>query len=201
MTTPQSEKQGVKDEMTDTTQVNTEDYGELRRDGPRAVLRFTRRLPHPPQKVWRALTEAEHLDAWFPTTIEGERAPGAHLRFAHRDHIVDAFEGEMLAFEPPSLMELTWGEDRLRFELRPDPEGSVLTLEHTFDELGKAARDGAGWHACLDLLAYELGGQVAPWSSSERWREVRGAYVERLGPDASTIGPPKEWEQEYGEVG
>jgi uncharacterized protein YndB with AHSA1/START domain len=186
--------------MTDTTDVNAEDYGELERDGQRAVLSFTRQLPHPPQKVWRALTEAEHLEAWFPTTIEGELAPGARLRFAHRDDVVSPFEGEMLAFEPPSLMEFLWGEDLLRFELRPDGDGSVLTLAHTFDELGKAARDGAGWHACLDMLACALRGEAAPWSSSDRWREVRDAYVERLGPDASTVGPPKEWEREYGEV-
>jgi len=25
-------------------------------------------------------------------------------------------------------------------------------LLDTIDELGKAARDGAGWHACLDVL-------------------------------------------------
>ncbi len=38
-------------------------------------VRFSRRLPHPPEKVWRALTEAEHLAAWFPTTVEGELRP------------------------------------------------------------------------------------------------------------------------------
>ena len=184
--------------MTDTTDVNAEGYGELGSDGQRTVLSFTRRLPHAPSKVWRALTEDEHLEAWFPTTIEGERAPGARLRFAHREGVVGSFEGQMLAFEPASLIEFLWGEDLRRLELRPDGEGSVLTLAHTFDELGKAARDGAGWHACLDMLAYELRGEAAPWSSSERWREVRGVYIGRFGPDASTVGPPKEWEREYG---
>lgn len=179
---------------------DTGDYGVLGRDGERTVLRFTRRLPHPPAKVWRALTEPEHLDAWFPTTIEGERAAGARLRFAHRDNVVEPAEGEMLAFEPPALMEFVWGTDLLRFELRPDGEGSLLTLVHTFDEAGKAARDGAGWHACLDMLAGELRGERAAGSSSDRWREVRGAYIERFGPEASTVGPPREWEQKHGEV-
>ena len=47
-------------------------YGELeqRSDG-RWRLRFTRALAHPPEKVWRAITEPEHLAQWFPTTIEG----------------------------------------------------------------------------------------------------------------------------------
>ena len=37
-------------------------------------------------KVWRALTEAEHLAAWFPTTVEGDYAvAGAPLRFSFRE--------------------------------------------------------------------------------------------------------------------
>jgi len=59
--------------------------GQLEAGGDSWRLRFTRSLPHPPEKVWRALTEPEHLDAWFPTTIEGDRQAGAALRFRHRD--------------------------------------------------------------------------------------------------------------------
>lgn len=61
----------------------------------------------------------------------------------------------------------------------------------TFDELGKASRDGAGWHACLDVLEHHLAGQTPPWSDEEHWRDVHAGYVERLGPEASTIGPPE----------
>ena len=107
-------------------------------------------------------------------------------------------DGEMLAFDPPSRMELRWGEEIMRFELRPDGEGSVLTFTNIFDETGKAARDGAGWHSCLDLLGYAAGGQQAPWSAADRWRQVHDAYVERFGPEAATIGPPKEWERVHG---
>ena len=41
-------------------------YGELEQlnDG-RWRLRFTRALAHPPEKVWRAITEPEHLASWF----------------------------------------------------------------------------------------------------------------------------------------
>jgi len=36
---------------------------------------FARYLPHPAQKIWRALTqEEEHLAAWFPTAMAGELA-------------------------------------------------------------------------------------------------------------------------------
>src|SRR5436190_19411329 len=106
-------------------------YGVLEEtpDGPR--LRFTRRLPHPPDKVWRAVTEPGHLAHWFP---------GGDLG----NEIVEREEGRLLEFR--------WGSDRVRFELQPDGDGTLFTLLDTIDELGKAARDGAGWHVCLDDL-------------------------------------------------
>ena len=58
-------------------------------------------------------------------------------------------------------------------------------------EVGKAARDAAGWHACLDILGHHLAGEKPPWSPVERWDQVHAQYVERLGPEASTIGPPE----------
>jgi uncharacterized protein YndB with AHSA1/START domain len=167
------------------------DDGQLERHDGRWQLRFTRRLAHPPEKVWRALTEPEHLAVWFPTTIEGERAPGAKLRFAHRDGAGPAVDGEMLAYDPPRLLELRWGGDEtLRFELRPEDGGTVLTFVNVFDEFGKAARDAAGWHACLDVLALHLDGAQPPWTPGERWAQVHESYVERLGPEAARIGPP-----------
>jgi len=164
--------------------------GRLERKDDRWQLRFTRTLPHPPEKVWRALTEPEHLAAWFPADIQGERVAGAALRFVHRDGAGPTVGGEMIRYDPPSLLELSWGGDILRFELRPDDGGTVLTFVNTFDERGKAARDAAGWHACLDLLGYELDQEPPPWSPRERWQIVHDGYVERFGPEASTIGPP-----------
>jgi len=65
----------------------------------------------------------------------------------------------------------------------------MLTFVDTFDQLGKAADDAAGWHTCLDQLAYELEGGTAPWTVPERWKQVHRSYVDRFGPEASTIGP------------
>jgi uncharacterized protein YndB with AHSA1/START domain len=172
----------------------TADLGTLEHDGDRVVLRFTRRIGHPPERVWRALTEDARLEAWFPTTIEGERRAGAPLRFTHRYRDIPVMEGEMLGFDPPRLLELRWGDDVLRFELEADgPDATVLVFTDTFPELGRAARDGAGWHACLDVLAYAAGdGEQPPWSAADRWAQVKDGYVERFGPAASTIGPPGE---------
>lgn len=167
-------------------------YGSLeqRSDG-RWQLRFTRVLPHPVERVWSAITEPEHLAQWFPSTIEGERRAGAPLRFTFPGDIVDPIDGEMLAFEPPRLMELRWGPDVLRFELRPRSDGTELTLLDVLEERGKATRDGTGWHTCLDALTASLSGEGAPREHLGRWEELQPRYAERFGPEASTIGPPE----------
>jgi uncharacterized protein YndB with AHSA1/START domain len=169
--------------------------GILEPVGDRWRIRFTRRLAHHPDKVWRALTEDEHIAAWFPSTIEGERAVGAPLRFDFSDDPNappgQVLDGEMVAYDPPRLLAFVWGEDELRFELAPDGDGTLLTFTDTFDELGRAARDAAGWHACLELLAYEVAGETPPRPSEELWAEVHPRYVEAFGPEAATMGPPE----------
>jgi hypothetical protein len=60
--------------------------------------------------------------------------------------------------------------------------------------VGKAARDAAGWHECLDLLASDLDG-TTPQAWGQTWRQVHPVYVTQLGPDAATIGPPPGWEE------
>jgi uncharacterized protein YndB with AHSA1/START domain len=165
--------------------------GQLEQVAGRWQIKFVRELPHPPEKVWRALTEPKHLAAWFPNDIEGERVAGAPLRFVFRHGEAPDFEGKMITFDPPSLLEFTWGEDVLRFELRAEGRSTVLTFTDTIEELGKAARDTAGWHECLDLLEYDLNGEPAPFSWGGRWADVHPGYVEEFGPEASTIGPPE----------
>ena len=96
----------------------------------------------------------------------------------------------MLAFDPPAAMELRWGPDIIRLELRAVEAGTELTLLDTLEEHGKTARDGTGWHTCLDALAAALDGLGEPRAVLGRWTELHGAYVERFGPEAATIGPP-----------
>jgi uncharacterized protein YndB with AHSA1/START domain len=170
-------------------------YGTLEElDDGRSQLRFTRTLAHPQEVVWRAITEPEQLARWFPTTIEGARAAGAQLRFSFPGGEAPPFEGEMLAFEPPSLMELRWGPDIVRIELRPTGGGTELTLLDTLDERGKAARDGAGWHTCLDSLEAALSDDPDARARMGAWQDVHEHYVESFGPEAATIGPPEGFE-------
>lgn len=171
------------------------DYGELEqtRDG-RWELRFERRLAHPVERVWRAVTEPSHLAAWFPTTIDGERAAGARLRFTFPGGEAEPMEGVMLAYDPMSLMELQWGPDIVRIELEPISIGTLLQLLTVLEDRGKGARDGAGWHVCLDALGADLDGAAAE-AARERmndWGRAHAHYVDAFGPEAATIGPPAE---------
>jgi uncharacterized protein YndB with AHSA1/START domain len=167
------------------------EYGQLSTKDGQSVLSFERRLDHAPERVWRAVTEAEHLRAWFPTTIDGDRRAGGALRYRFENEPeLPPMDGEMVRFDPPLVLEFTWGPDRLRIELVPDGDGTRLILTDVLEEHGKAARDGAGWHECLDLLASHLDDAPPPWKAGERWSAVHPEYVERFGEAASTIGPP-----------
>ena len=179
--------------------------GDLERAGDQWKLRFTRELPHPAEMVWRAVTEPGHLEAWFPHRIIGEWAVGARLTFEARGGEHPAFDGEVLAWDPPSLLEFRWGTDVIRFEVKPHENGAAagctFVLTDAFDELGKAARDSAGWHTCLDYLEHHLNGTTPPWATGpgtgyvhdrarRHWSEVHAGYVEKFGEAASAIGPP-----------
>jgi uncharacterized protein YndB with AHSA1/START domain len=177
----------------------TPEEGNLEQAGGRWRLRFERVLRHPPEKVWRALTEEAHLATWFPTTIEGELRPGAPLTFRFRDSDLPPTTGEMLECEAPRVLEFTWGfgeedidrPERSRFELAPEGDGCRLTFTTTYDQVGKSARDAAGWHACFDLLEAHLAGESPPAPSPKLWQTLERRYAERFGPEAATIGPPE----------
>ena len=95
------------------------DLGTLSEHEGEWQVTFVRRLHHPIEKVWRALTETEHMKAWFPDEMVGERRAGAPLKFIS-EQMNETYEGEMLVFEPQSVMELQWGPtNKLRVEVQP----------------------------------------------------------------------------------
>jgi uncharacterized protein YndB with AHSA1/START domain len=161
-------------------------------DADRWTLRFERHLAHPAELVWRALTEPEQLRSWFPHRIVGDLlTPGAALRFEYPNGEFPAFDGTVLRVEEPTLLEFQWATDTIRFELVAGDGSCTLTLTDTFDELGKAARDGAGWHTCLDFLEAALDAARPSFTPGERWQSVHPDYVKAFGPEASTLGPPE----------
>ncbi|HEX4246066.1 MAG TPA: SRPBCC family protein [Acidimicrobiales bacterium] len=165
-------------------------YGELEAKDNRWRLRFTRPLAHAPETVWRAISEPGHLEAWFPQRIVGEWSVGAPLRFESRHGEFPPFDGEVLAYQPGSLIEFRWGTDVIRLEVVPTDAGCTLTLVDTIDDLGKAARDGAGWQVCIEALEHHLAGTDPPGAIGDRWPDVHRGYVEKFGPESATIGPP-----------
>jgi uncharacterized protein YndB with AHSA1/START domain len=173
----------------------SQDLGDLVRDGDQWTVTFTRRLAHSIDKVWRAVTEPEHLAAWFPDTVEGTMTPGGKLRFAIEGHgeADGSFDGEVLAVEAPTLLALRWGTDELRIELTPDGDGTILTFSDTFDEVGKAARDAAGWHECLDRLVAHLEG-VPAVDPQAAYAGIHRRYTDTYPPEATTVGPPEGWQ-------
>jgi len=167
--------------------------GELDQVGSGWQLKFRRELAHPPARVWEALTEPDELRRWFPDEIVvSDWRVGSRLEFKHEGKLV--FDGEVLAFEPQRLIEIRWGTDRVRFEIEPHRSGTVLTLIDTIDEVGKAARDGAGWHMCLDALEAALDGQAVP-SMADAWPGLNSDYAKKFGREAATIGPPEGWNE------
>ena len=167
-------------------------HGVLNRFGESWTVRFRRELGHPPERVWAALTVPAQLEAWFPTGIVGEWSVGAHLEFPFRGSVFPTMHGTVLQARAPRVLEYAWGPDTLLFRLEPGGPGTRLEFVVTLEELGKAARDAAGWHEALDLMETCLDGDE-PWPLGERWAELAPVYADAFGPEASTLGPPEEW--------
>src|SRR5881396_1365203 len=140
-------------------------YGTYEAVEGRDVLRFERRLGHPVEAVWRAVTEPAELEHWFPTTVEGDLRPGGRLRFDHRDGVHPPMEGEVTAIDPPRRFVFSWGGDQLELELELEPvnggKACLLRFTVVLDQREKAARDATGWHVCLDRLQASLAGGAA----------------------------------------
>ncbi len=145
-------------------------------------LRFARRLAHPPQRVWSALTEAEQIGRWFmPGMLEPH--VGGRVKFESEEE--GGTLGEVTVWDPPRQLEYSWlrgGGDGprsvVRWRLDPDGEGTVLTLEHRGVDRAVASGYGAGWHDFLDRLSRHLAGDDAVnWTGhyaelAERYRAL-----------------------------
>lgn len=82
----------------------------------RYALRFERILAHPRELVWRAITDADQLAAWFPAVVELSLVVGAPLRFGPTSEQVRRLglapkqpigTGQVVVADPPSRLEFT----------------------------------------------------------------------------------------------
>lgn len=140
----------------------------LRTVDGRHVLRMERRLGHPPEKVWRALTEPGQLRRWFPAEVRLDPRVGGEIRFGPEPEGTADEQGRaddtsvITEFDPPRLLAFGWGDELLRFEVSPDgPGGSILVLEHAFDIRSAGASYASGWQTCLGALDRLLAGRSA----------------------------------------
>lgn len=154
-------------------------------DDGRFALRFERRLPHPPAKVWRAITEIDHLRVWFVAILDYDRsslafADGAALAFVPRAAPeLPTGHGHVTRFDPPRLLEYTWDSELLRWELEADgADGCLLVFTNIVDERGTATAVAPGWHAGLDNLTALLAGHD---SDRVDWERLQDEYARALG--------------------
>lgn len=161
----------------------TNPYGTLSTQHGKPRVRYERHFPHPVEKVWRALIEPEELKHWFPTTIDGERKAGAKLRFAFEGSSMDTMEGTLTIFDPPRLLEFSWAEDVLRFELTPEANGCKLVFITTIGDRTIAPRTASGWHTCLDNLLNRVSGKDAQPKHTQSWPALYVHYSKEFGPN------------------
>jgi uncharacterized protein YndB with AHSA1/START domain len=176
--------------MPNEPKTTNDELGTLSPEGEQFSLRYERLLPYPPQRVWQAITEPADVRGWFPAAIHGQWAPGAELRFVFENGEGPTMTGRVHQVDPPKLLEFSWGEEVLRFELADHGDGGCrLIFVNTFADGGKAARDGSGWHVCLEQLAGVLAGRIES-RGRDHFDDVYAEYAERFGPDHATAPIP-----------
>lgn len=81
--------------------------GTLTFEGDYATLTFERRISHPVQVVWEALTEPEHLARWYLTKARVEAREGGSIDYLTGPAQVHV-TGKILIWEPPRVFEHEW---------------------------------------------------------------------------------------------
>jgi uncharacterized protein YndB with AHSA1/START domain len=161
--------------------------GEVTVTGEAMQVVFHRRYRKPVAKVWAALTTPERLADWL-AEAEIELKPGGAVRL-NWNKGAHTMTGRVIAYEPPHVLAWSWPIDGretvVRFELRADGEGTLLTLTHA--GIGPQSAAGAsvrtGWHAHLEGLPDAIEGRATPWSTKvarqtalqERYPAIAGA--------------------------
>jgi len=112
--------------MTDTaTQAHS---GETR------TLVLERTLAHPPEKIWRALTQAPLIEEWLMKT---DFAPKVGQRFQFRAEPAGGWDGviqsEVLEVEAPAKLVYGWNsmglESTVTWTLTPSGGGTLVRME------------------------------------------------------------------------
>ncbi len=148
--------------------------GEVTFDGDFARLHYQRRMAHPPQRVWAALTDPAQLKKWFmASSVAIDGRPGGSFETVAGPAQMRA-HGRILTWDPPRVYEYEWiadpvadilplGENAVvRWELTLVDGGTLLTLEHRKLHRQTSIGFAPGWHSFLDRLAAQLDDEPLP---------------------------------------
>jgi uncharacterized protein YndB with AHSA1/START domain len=167
---------------------------EARKEGEKWTLVLVRDLHHPPERVWKALTDPEHLREWAPFDSDRnlEAVGSARLSWVGAPQ---ASETQVKRADAPKALELGLGGQDIRWELEPLGGGTRLTLwiniDRRFISMG-----AAGWHICFDVLDRLLAGQpIGRIAGAEAmkfagWQRLNAEYAKQFGVE--TPGWPGE---------
>ena len=123
---------------------------------------------HPPEKLWRALTEPALLTQWL---LRNDFLPEIGREFQFRNEPVGGWDGvidcKVLALDPLQRLAYSWRafghESTVEFTLTPAEGGTHLRMEHSgFRANQEAAYQGAqhGWQRFLGNLERLLDEEV-----------------------------------------
>jgi uncharacterized protein YndB with AHSA1/START domain len=123
-------------------------------------------LPHPPQKIWRALTEGPLIKEWL---MENDFQPAVGHAFTLRMKPMPGWNGiiecQVLTMEPCKTLSYTWGTLGLgtvvTFTLTPTDTGTHLRVEQSgFGPDREANYKGAqyGWQNFIGNLERVVAG-------------------------------------------
>ncbi|CAN5330369.1 SRPBCC domain-containing protein [soil metagenome] len=127
-----------------------------------------REIPHPPEKLWRALTQPHLMEAWL---MKNDFKPTVGHRFNLRGEWGGVLDCEVLAIEPHRTLSYSWNfkhEDPaydlisvVTFTLTPTSAGTHLRMEQSgFRPDQKQAFGGAhaGWKSFFEKLEQVMAG-------------------------------------------
>ncbi|HZH02890.1 MAG TPA: SRPBCC family protein [Myxococcaceae bacterium] len=169
---------------------------EIQKEGEKWTLVLVRDVAHPPDKVWKALTEPEHLREWAP--FDSDRSLGA-VGTAKLSTIGApkpfVSETQVKRADAPKVLEYSWGGGDIRWELEPRAgSGTRLTLWHNINR-GFISMGAAGWHVCFDVLERFLAGQPigrivgAEALKFEGWQRLNAEYAKQFGVEPPDLRP------------
>lgn len=130
--------------------------GTLVKDGGTNVVTFTRTYNVTPQRLWRALTTREGIQAWLAPRASIDARVGGKIELTFDED--NTVSGVITAWDPHRVFAHTWVindevASEVRFELTPSgADGTTLSLVHRGlpDEMCRGY--APGWHAYLVRL-------------------------------------------------